>query len=168
MWLLTWKFPGEGECEFVPFDTEQAALEQSAAEILDNMRAEWDLSDPNQAAEAKRINDAAKLGNWGEVIDLFNGSNTNADNNFMTWEVVELKPRDKAWLTPNMLAFDSDQDEDDEIPPTLKSNDVGYQATESGATCRKCLAWSEYAYADNIDKTHLCYQCRTFIKMFNG
>lgn len=168
MWLLTWKFPSQGECEFVAFDSEIVALEQAAGEVLAHVESEWDMSVPLQYGEAKSINESMLAGNWAQVVNLFNGSSTNADHNFMIWEVVKLTPKTVAWTVPQPLSLPKEEKE--EAPPTLKPENISYQASEPGATCRgpKCGVYSEYAYADNTNGTFLCHSCKMMISIFGS
>lgn len=149
VWVLEWSYPSDGENGTTIWVSQVDAQKQALKEISD-MINDWDLEDNEAAACADDINDMTSRGQLREAIKRFNDYQDDHNPDYAQYYFVSKK---------EVLSFGKS--------PKSNGSGVAFKATSSGATCRgPCGQHNEYAYADQSDGTHVCYQCSTFQHIF--
>ena len=166
-YILEWSYPYSGENYINIFDSEEAALKQACSEIVDHINETFDLFGDKEcilvATDIQRLLDNS---NYSDVVNYWNSSNINCDTDHSQyWNIYHRKIKtDSDIYSIGKINFPNLSDEN-EIEEESKPNI--FVATESGAKCRCCNNYNEYAYADNVNGTYECYSCRSMKNIFS-
>ena len=158
------KYKDKYDSYWFVFNTESDALTWACSGIQYTIENDWDMTSLSQAAFARYINDLFIAKQYRDVLNYWNTicpTNISGQNptryevgSYATLPGMIITPWDpsffKALNTPAVAQTTS---------PIIPAPQ--FQATTSGATCRKCQTTNEYAYADNPDGTYECYGCRS-------
>ena len=170
VWIVEWSQPGQNEVNVTVWDSEQNALMAVCGEILDLIGSDWDLSDSEAKNQAIQINDLVANGNYRAALREYTDWTANGcDYEYQQfWAVYDRAPLSNP-KKPCLLSFSDDveeEDEDEEDEEEIEEEE-SYQASSPGATCRgPCKSYSEHAYANKRDGTHVCYQCKMMSQVF--
>jgi hypothetical protein len=155
VWVCEWKYPSDNECNISIFDSEQAALKQAADEIVDHIDNHWDSNDEQKQEYGDQIHIYLSQKHYKKVIRHFNDYQDNYESDYTQyWTVYSRKVKN--------------ENGDEVNPQTADCNTaLAFKASTPGATCRgPCKNYNEFAYADQQDGTHICFQCKTFKGIF--
>ena len=145
------------------------ALSEISNEFTDNYVI-WDMSDTIIASRAYHIYSKMQSNDRNMLLDavqLYNAHMNYHSDPIHNWQIYsvgvqepgDIQQLDRSFFFPN-------EDEDEEPSEEEIKADVKVAAVSTGATCRKCTTFNEYAVPDTNDCTYLCGQCKTFIKVF--
>lgn len=163
VWILEWHTDGDYHATI--WQTEKDANIQACSEIQDAIAAEMDLDDEEVHGIAKSILDHMACGDFASAINEWNDYQGETDRpSFycISEKVINTSPcAIQSWVLGDFKSADDDEDEDEEDEQNKIDTLPPMQLP--GATCRgPCKTYNEYAYADRMDSTYLCYQCKTF------
>ena len=156
-YILHIEYTKDGEHDFLHYADKDIALEQAAAEIQETIYETWDLNSYDQALEARSINKLVKAGDYSGAIDEWNNCTSNVCK-----ENVQISVYYESFITTSVKPRIFDNDAFLILQPPVSS---GYPATQpsapSGAACRACQNYNQYAIPDRADGTFLCYSCKS-------
>ena len=175
VWIVEWSQPGQSEFHASAWLTEADALKSACGEMLISINDHWDLDDADALDAAHKVNDLVAAGDYQKALNEYSDyeSERNDYEYSQYWSVsernVNTHPKPPALLILESLddeeEYEDEEDDDDEE----EDEDEIYQASVPGATCRgPCKTINEHAYADRIDGTHVCYQCKLMSQVFGG
>lgn len=182
VWTVEWSYPSENDSNISVWDSEDKARKQACSEIIDDVQ-NWDFSDPDMRACAKRINDCIIAGDYKSALLEYNDWQCNSDYESQQFFSVTSRAVQSNSSNPSPIIFSDDDDDDDCCSCDCcgdddcggcededdSDDDENYQASSPGAICRgPCGNRSDYAYADRRDGTHVCYQCKMMSQVFGG
>ena len=145
------------------------ALAEISKEFTDNTFL-WDMSDSIIAARAWSIYSKMQSNDTNQLLEALGSYNAHMNyhsdpiHQWVVYSAIVQEPGDIQQLDRSF--FFPDEDEDEEPSEEEIKADVKVAAVSTGATCRKCTTFNEYAVPDTNDCTYLCGQCKTFIKVF--
>jgi len=140
VWIAEWS-DSDNCVDIVVFGSEHDALSKSVKDIKQIIAGWTPGDDENKDLCAQVINDFARQGFLDQVITYWN--DYQGDEEYYQYCHVYSRP----------------------VLGDISASKVSvstYQTEISGATCRKCNATNEYAYADQPDGTFVCYSCKAF------
>ena len=161
---------------FLAAESEFKGLQHALVEIVTEIGESagyWDMSNSETALKAKEIYDKAhslRIEDLRSAINLYNSFyyDNCGSNSAHKWEVFATyvqEPEAIMKLDDSFFGLEEDED-DEELTEEEIKKDVQVAASCTGATCRKCHAYNEYAAPDTSDGTYHCSQCKTFTQVF--
>lgn len=152
------------------FDDESEALKEAAADILNLIRDNWDLSDDETRDGAQDIQDNIRSGKYRLALASYNDIEANRSDEYTHFISVTSDALRPYGAPPSFIDFsqyDDGEDEEEEEEEEEEEDDSPYLAFAPGAVCRgPCKNPSADAYADRRDGTFVCYQCKLFGGVF--
>jgi hypothetical protein len=169
VWIVDWSQPEQFDHKITAWATEADALMQAAHDIMEEV-SNWDLSDPDAEAVARKINDFVSVGDYRQALIAFNDDQSDQGTDTAMYFHVYERPELIGAQRPNTIIFmDKDEDDEEEDEEEEEAPETPYTATVPGATCRgPCGQRNDYAYADKRDGTYCCYQCKMMAQVFGG
>jgi len=169
VWILEWSYPYDSDSYVTVFDSEENALKQACADIVDHINETLDvIGDQEHNLLATDIQTYLDNNEYAKAVRYWNSSDVNCDDDrSQYWNVYERNVKTVSDLGSigKIHLPKQDIDSDDEPVKNIKNNI--FVATECGARCRCCNNYNEYTYADNVDGTYECYSCRSMRNIFS-
>lgn len=170
VWILEWSYPYDSDSYIDIFDSEENALKQACADIVDHINETLDvIGDQEHNLLATDIQTYLDNNEYAKAVRYWNSSEVNCDNDHSQyWNVYEREVKTISDLVTigSIHLPDQDIDYEDEDSKTTAKENI-FIATECGAKCRCCINYNEYAYADKSDGTYECYSCRSMRNIFS-
>lgn len=168
-WIVDWSQPEQYDHNVTAFHDEHDAYRQACHDMMNEV-VNWDLSDPEVEAVARRINDYVLVGDFKNALREFNDDQGETGSEFAQyWRVYELKELIGSRQPLTLTLPDPPDDEEEEEDEEEECPSTPWVAATPGATCRgPCKAYNNMAYADQRDGTYVCYQCKLMSQVFGG
>lgn len=150
VWVLEWSYPCDMETNVTLYASQEDAYKHACKEIHNIISSDWDMDDEHQKDAAELFDANLSSKKYELAINVWHEYQNDYNDEYAQYWTVYSRPVIGEEL----------------IGEVVLSKPV-YKATSSGATCRgPCGNYNEYAYADQSDGTHVCYQCSTFKHIF--
>lgn len=167
VWILQYETPDDGTTHILAYDNEIDAYKQACHDILINI-GNMVILDPIYMQEAKEVNDLIAKGTQDAYIDAlrkWNNSKLNEEDDYpQYWTIFRRKNLQPIDVNDPIILDDSFfkmPDEENNTQAVTSSTPI-----ISGATCRKCNDYNEYASPDANGK-YICRTCNMFYKVFS-
>lgn len=165
-WILQHEMPCDGTNHILVYDDEADACKQACHDILVSI-GNMIILDPIYMQEAKNINDLVAKGtveSYVEAIRKWNSSKLNEeDESPQYWTIFRRKNLKSTDVNDPIILddifFKLEDEEDKSVVASAAPN-------VSGATCRKCNDYNEYASPD-ANGQYICRTCNMFFKVFS-
>lgn len=167
VWILQYETPDDGKTHTLAFDNEIDAYRQACHDILVSI-GNMSILDPIYLQEAKDINDLVSKKtqeDYIKAIQKWNSSKLNEEDDYpQYWTIVRRKNLQSTDVKDPVILDDLFfKLPDEEVKETIVTN---ASVSSSGATCRKCNDYNEYASPDANGK-YTCRTCNMFFKVFS-